>query len=303
MLAVRRAALSRFGENAIKRGMPMAQIEEVLVPLYLHHRYQVDAATNVVGGMHYIYAMRGDGRDPVRMASAAEQRAALSALMASISPSSLALPVDLLKKIPPRPSGYGRTRELFPRYTGLMFDAITPAVTVADQVVGLLLASDRAARLVEQKALDPTLPGLEDIIDALFAASFGATTRSPYEAEIKRAVERVVVDELMDLAGSAPMSQVRAIATLKLQRRSGDLGKVVASAAATNGGESNDGDVAQANLLVADINRFLTRPTNPVALRFPAAVAPPGAPIGEPAMSWLQWLEPDCTWIDWSRWY
>ena len=64
MLAVRRAALSRFGENAIKRGMPMAQIEEVLVPLYLHHRYQVDAAANVVGGMHYIYAMRGDGREP-----------------------------------------------------------------------------------------------------------------------------------------------------------------------------------------------------------------------------------------------
>ena len=303
MLAVRRAALSRFGENAIKRGMPMAQIEEVLVPLYLHHRYQVDAATNVVGGMHYIYAMRGDGRDPVRMASATEQRAALNALMTSISPSALALPADLLKKIPPRPSGFGRTRELFPRYTGLMFDAITPAVTAADQVVGLLLASDRAARLVEQKALDPTLPGLEEVIDALFAASFGATTRSPYEAEIKRAVERVVVDELMDLAGSAPMSQVRAIATLKLQRRSGELGKVVASAATTNGGESNDGDVAQATLLVGDINRFLTRPTNPVALRFPSAVAPPGAPIGEPAMRWVQWLEPDCTWIDWSRWW
>jgi hypothetical protein len=114
MLAVRRAALSRFGENAIKRGMPMAQIEEVLVPLYLHHRYQVDAAANVVGGMHYIYAMRGDGREPVRMASAAEQRNALNALMASISPATLALPPALLKKIPPRPSGYGRSRELFP---------------------------------------------------------------------------------------------------------------------------------------------------------------------------------------------
>jgi len=300
MLAVRRAALSRFGENAIKRGMPMAQIEEVLVPLYLHHRYQVEAATNVVGGMHYIYAIRGDGREPVRMASATEQRAALNALMSAISPSTLALPTDLLKKIPPRPSGFGRTRELFPRYTGLMFDAVSPAVTAADHVIATLLTSDRAARLVEQKALDPTLPGLEEVIDALYAASFGATTRTPYEAEIKRAVERVVVDELMDLAGSAPMSQVRAIATLKLQRRSAELGKV--AAATTNGGEGNDGDVAQANLLVADINRFLTRPTNPVAIRFGAPLAPPGAPIGEPAMDWFRWLEPDCTWIDWRRW-
>jgi hypothetical protein len=53
---------------------------------------------------------------------------------------------------------------------------------------------------------------------------------------------------------------------------------------------------------VADINRFLTRPANPVATRFPAPTAPPGAPIGEPAMEWFKWLEPDCTWIDWYRW-
>ncbi|HEY5545982.1 MAG TPA: zinc-dependent metalloprotease [Gemmatimonadaceae bacterium] len=301
MLEVRRAALSRFGENAIRRGMPMAQMEEVLVPLYLHHRYQVDAATNVVGGMHYIYAMKGDGREPVRMASAAEQRSALNALMASISPAALALPPELLKKIPPRPPGYGRTRELFPRYTGLMFDAISPAVTAAGHVVGTLLASDRAARLVEQKAIDPTLPGLEDVIDALFTASFGATARTPYEAEVKRAVERVVVDELMDLAGSAPMSQVRAITTFKLQRRGLESGRVAATALGneTNG---NEADAAQANLIAADISRFLTRPANPVATRFPAPAAPPGAPIGEPAMEWLRWLEPDCTWIDWQRW-
>jgi len=298
MLAVRRAALSRFGENAIKRGMPMAQIEEVLVPLYLHHRYQVDAAANVVGGMHYIYAMRGDGREPVRMASAAEQRNALNALMASISPSTLALPPALLKKIPPRPSGYGRSRELFPRYTGLMFDAVSPAVTAADQVVSLLLSSDRAARLIEQKAIDPSLPGLEDVIDALFNGSFGATASTSYEAEVRRAVERVVVDELMDLAGSAPMSQVRAIATWKLQQRGIEMGRVLASAIAANG-NGNQSDLAQANLLASDINRFLTRPANPVATRFPAATAPPGAPIGEPAMEWFRWLEPDCTWIDW----
>ena len=297
MLAVRQAALARFGENAIKRGMPMAQIEEVLVPLYLHHRYQIDAAANVVGGMHYIYAMRGDGREPVRMASAPEQRSALNALIASISPSTLALPTDLLKKIPPRPSGYGRTRELFPRYTGAMFDAVSPAVAAADHVVGLLLRPDRGARLVEQKMIDPALPGLDDVIDALIAGTFGAPTRSPYEAEVKRAVERVVIDELMDLAGSAPMSQVRAIATLKLQQRGADLGRTIAGAVAA-GTNGNEGDVAQANLLAMDINRFLTRPANPVAIRFPAAASPPGAPIGEPAMEWFRWLEPDCSWFN-----
>jgi hypothetical protein len=183
-----------------------------------------------------------------------------------------------------------------------MFDAVSPAVVAADHVLGYLLANDRAARLVEQKAIDPTLPGLEDIIDALFAGTFNASTSSPYEAEVRRAVERVVIDDLMDLAANAPMSQVRAIATLKLQRRGAELGRVAANAVAANGTNGSESDVAQANLLAADINRFLTRPANPVATRFAVPNAPPGAPIGEPAMEWLRWLEPDCTWIDWVRW-
>jgi hypothetical protein len=97
------------------------------------------------------------------------------------------------------------------------------------------------------------------------------------------------------------MSQVRAIATLKLQRRGLELGRVATAALAT-GSDGNEGDAAQANLLAADINRFLTRPANPVATRFAAPTSPPGAPIGEPAMEWFRWLDPDCTWIDWRRW-
>ena len=100
MLGVRRASMERFGEQAIKRGQPMALIEEVLVPLYLHHRYQVEAAASAVGGIHYIYAMRGDGREPVKPVSAREQRAALDALIASIKPSELALPSSVLTQHP-----------------------------------------------------------------------------------------------------------------------------------------------------------------------------------------------------------
>jgi hypothetical protein len=291
MMEIRRVALSRFGENAIKRGMPMAQMEEVLVPLYLYHRYQVESAASTLGGMHYIYAMRGDGREPVRMASAAEQNGALRALMNTITPAALALPDAVVKKIPPRPSGYGRTRELFPRYTGLMFDAVTPATVAAGHVVGLILTPDRAARLVEQKALDPSLPGLDNVIESLFTASFNAPARNAYEMEVRRAVERVVIDELIDLAGSAPMPQVRAIATLALQRRATELDRPAA-------GTGDDAALAHRRLLAADINRFLTRPAMAVAVRMPTPEAPPGAPIGEPAMDWLRRIEPPCSLYD-----
>ena len=92
-------------------------------------------------------------------------------------------------------------------------------------VTSLMLTPDRASRLVEQKALDPTLPGLEDVIDALYTASFGATPRTAYEAEVQRAVENVVVDAVISLASTAPMPQVRSIATLMLRRRSAILAR------------------------------------------------------------------------------
>ncbi|MEO6212629.1 MAG: zinc-dependent metalloprotease [Vicinamibacterales bacterium] len=284
MMKVRASALSRFGEQAIKKGEPLATIEEVLVPLYLHHRYQVEAASSVVGGLHYTYAMRGEKVEPVRFASAAEQTRALDAILATIRPSALALPRPLLKSLPPRPSGYGATRELFPRYTAQMFDVITPAVAAADMTVGFLLNETRASRLVEQNALDPTLPGLHGVLDRLLGATFAAAPADAYEAEIQRAVQRVVIERLMTLATNADMSQVRAIASAKLRGRAATLASSGSTPAA-----------AHAALLASDIKRFLDRPAAPAA-RIDLPAAPPGAPIGEPGMEWLRRVEPPCSW-------
>ena len=85
----------------------MATIEEALVPLYMYHRYAVEAAASAVGGQDYIYAFRGDGRTPTKWVPAAQQRAALDALVATLKPSELALPKNALDKIPPRPVRLG----------------------------------------------------------------------------------------------------------------------------------------------------------------------------------------------------
>jgi hypothetical protein len=286
MMEVRRVALSRFGDNTIKLGEPMATMEEVFLPLYLHHRYQVEAAASVLGGQHYVYAMRGDGRVPYTWATAAEQRAALNALAETIKPSTLVLPDAVLKRLPPRPDGYSMTRELFPRYTGMTFDIITPAVVAAYHTVSNVLQPQRAARTVEQHAVDPSLPGLEDVIDELFASSFGATAATPYEAEISRAVERVVIEQLITLAASADMPQVRAIATFKLGRQA-DLMN------ATLPGIQEVAEAAHVALLARDMKRFMD---NPDAFKRPAGpTVPPGAPIGEPGLNWLGLAEPPCT--------
>ncbi len=284
MMEVRRFALDRFGERAIKAGRPMATMEEVLVPLYMYHRYQVTSTASSVGGMHYIYAMRGDGRTPVEPVSSTEQWAAIRSLFATLEPSALAIPRSVLASLPPRPSGYGRTRELFPRYTGPMFDAISPAVVASDHTISEMLQPDRAARLVEQHALDPTLPGLEDVIIGLLQTTVANTGDSPYEAEIRRSVRGVAFDRLMALAGGASMPQVRALATAYLERarhRIDERSKSVVSGTGPVGPE-----FASDRLLALDIGRFLNRPGDVYGLQS-APGAPPGAPIGMPAMDFL----------------
>lgn len=216
MMQVRRTVLDRFGEAAIRRGTPMATIEEVLVPLYLYHRYQAEAAVKVVGGQWSSYALRGYGQTPVRAVPAADQRRALESVLATLRPEALALPRPLLSIIPPRPSGFDATRELFDRETGLSFDAVRPAATAADMVIALLLDEERAVRLVQQHALDSAQPGLDQVLGHLVSATFGPVPADGYHAELSRAVQRVVVERLMDLAATAGMPQVRALAALQL---------------------------------------------------------------------------------------
>ena len=273
IMKVRRAALDRFDETVIRKDAPMATMEEALVPLYMYHRYAVEAAASAVGGQDYIYAFRGDGRTPTKWVPAAQQKAALEALAATLKPSELALPKNALDKIPPRPSGWGMHRELFARYTGDAFDPISPAAIAADVTIGFTLQPDRAARMVAQHALDPSLPGLTDVINALRTATVKAPVANPYEQEIRRATSRALVERLMWLAGGAPMPQVRAEATEALTEIS-RMGLQAAS------------DSAAGQLMAADIKRFLERPMEPI--RTPATFdAPPGAPIGDAPLDWL----------------
>ena len=196
--------------------------------------------------------------------------------MRTLDPSELTLPDNVLALIPPRPAGYRLHQELFRRYTGLVFDAISPAVVAADNTVAMVLQPERAARLVQQEARDHNLPGLGDLIRELVEATFEAHVDNGYEAEVSRAVQRVVVDRLMGLAARAPMPQVRAVASLALDELAGRSEQWSAA-------DSGDADRAHFYLIAKDVRRFLDRPMDPG--QTPASVAaPPGSPIGDPGL-------------------
>ncbi|HEY0017927.1 MAG TPA: zinc-dependent metalloprotease [Longimicrobium sp.] len=273
VLRVRRVALDRFGERAIRAGRPLATLEEVLVPLYLHHRYATEAAAKVLGGQEYTFALRGDEQVPLRTVSGDVQRAAFEALLGTMDPAELAMPRTILGLIPPRPFTYDTHREMFGRYTGMTFDAVSPAVSAADLTVGLILNPERAARLVEQNAMDRSLPGLEWTLDRLMAATFGREQTDPYLAEIDRGIEYVVVRRLMSLAADAPMPQVRALAQEKLMG---------IRAHWTRDAIPENAEGAHRALLAGEIGRFLDRPYVPDQ-RAPLPDLPPGQPIGDEA--------------------
>jgi len=253
--------------------MPMATLEEVLVPLYLGHRYQIEAASKVVGGLSYTYAMRGDGQTATTPVPAREQRRALSVLLASLTPNALALPEKILRILPPRPMGYPQHRELFPSRTGLTFDALAPPEVASNHVLGLLLNSERAARLVEHQAFDKSMPGLSEVIDAVLSSTWKSNHGTGYDGEIQRVVDNVALYHLFGLAADEnALGQVRAIASLKLLQL-----RDWASAEAKKAKDERQ----RAHLMFAagQIARF---EEDPKEFAFPKpSEPPPGQPIGD----------------------
>lgn len=272
MMEVRRAALARFGDRAIREGLPLATLEETLVPLYLHHRYQTAAAIKAIGGIVYTYAMRGDGQEPWHAVPADAQRRALDAVLRTLTPSALAIPRPILARIPPRPDGYARHRELFARRTGVAFDPIAPAESAAELTVSWLLLPERAARLVTQRALDPSLPGLGDVLERLIAAGCDAEPPADsYEAEIARTVRATIAGAIGRLAVEAPMAQVRAEARAALAALPARVGSRPT-------GDSRE--TASRQLLFASVAAVLEGRERPPVFPAPAE-APPGEPIGD----------------------
>ena len=219
VMKVRASALRRFGENNIREGAPLATLEDVLVPIYMYHRYQVEAAAKVVGGQDYTFSLKGKGDRNPQIVAPEEQRRALDAVLDTIKPDALMLPESLLKLIPPRPAGYARTREDFRIRTQPTFDALAPAEAITEHVSGFLLNPERAARLVQFHARDPRNPGLVEVVDKIITSTWKAPVASGYAGEIQHTVDMVILGDLMALASAehAP-NQVRAVAEIKLDQ-------------------------------------------------------------------------------------
>lgn len=273
-MEVRTLALNRFGVSNLAPDQPMAVLEEVLVPLYLRHRYQIDAVAKLVGGVGYTYKMRGDGQSLPEAVSAGKQREALNALLTTVEPASLALPPHIQTQIPPRPPGYGSHRELFSGRTGPVFDPYAPGAVIAQQVFGLLLNPSRTARLAYQKDFNPALADLiEVLVSVTQKVLLSDIPRDPYEAELQRQTQQIWVDELLSAAASTAQAPAARSALLFHL-------KDIMNWLTDNADQFDDQTRAHRFTVLDDIDRYIYRPYQ--ATEKPSQVTtPPGSPIGQ----------------------
>ena len=250
-IRVREIGLARFGANAIRTGEPLSNLEYVLLPLYMHHRFQLRSAAQSLGGADYRYAVKGDGQAPFTIVPAEEQRDALETILFTLTIDFLALPEEIVSMIPPPAYRYGEG-EAFPGHTELLFDPLGAAEGAANFSVGEILHPQRMARLEVFGSMGD-YPALEEVADRLIEATWDAPpAEDDYGQRVLHIVQRSVADRMMQEASSAGNpAEVRAILSDRLDRLAARI-------------ESTSAPSPHERLVAADIRRWQARIENTV---------------------------------------
>lgn len=197
LLTIRDLGLAQFSTAVLRPGRPLSEIESRLVPLYLLHRYQVDAAAKTIAGWQFDYRLRGERARPAMRAPATAQRAALAALLAAVTPQRLQLPDAVRGSLPPPVFGYGRDREAFQHTTGAWFDELAPARAGAQLVAGQLLQPQRLNRLLQQGIAVPDQLSLDELLEQLFESQFELTNADSHTSLVARETAWVFLYEYL----------------------------------------------------------------------------------------------------------
>lgn len=199
VLQVRQKALDQFSEKAIQEAMPMSRLEDVLVPVYNYHRYQIEAVVKLIGGMNYSYSVRGDVQQQPQILDNAIQQKALKAALDCLSPDVLTLSDRISLMIPPRPPMYYGVGETFAKRTGMSFDPMAAAEALAHFELGFLFNAERANRLEQFKAQKGTM-GWGEVLDAIIQKIWMAPKQEGLKGQVQAQTQQIVLTWLLVLS-------------------------------------------------------------------------------------------------------
>jgi hypothetical protein len=243
-----------------------------LVPIYLFHRYQVDAVAKLVGGVDYAYPVAGGGAETATPVPAATQRAALAALVRTVSPAELDIPEPLLALLAAQQSGEPDPQndiEVFQSQQGRAFDAGVAADVAADVMLTALFAPQRVNRLADAGRRDATALGLGETIDTVTRAAF-----APATGRLGEPARRVQAQAVLALAGLLRGDGLSSTSAAIIDGRLLALAATLkASSAADPTQRAHD---RWLGALIGDRERL----DQLLAARRHAPAIPPGSPIG-----------------------
>jgi hypothetical protein len=264
---VRAHALNNMGDATITTGTPYSELEKILVPVYLMHRYQIEAVSKMLGGVTYNYNVKGDALDhKIAAVSPSDQKRALDALLNTMKPSYLKIPNQLLEIISPQAYGFRRDRESFRGNTGLAFDPIGAAEASVNNTMGFMLHPERLSRINQQGE-----NALYEYLNTITNEIFTMDNTDHISKQLSFMNQKLLAAHLINLHLEADDRQVSGMAHLILSSTLGD--KVM------DGFQDSDANTQAHYLYLGKM--YEDASNSPEDWKLPAIKEmPPGSPIG-----------------------
>ncbi len=273
VMQVRAAALNSFGVGNLRPDESYADLQTKFVPLYLYHRYQLQAAAKFVGGYDFVYRAEGDGRFAPAAMSWPEQLRALNGLLQTLSPEALMIDANLVSLLSPRGAGGGDPqfrREAFAGIAAPAFSSDEAVAVAADLVFDALLHPRRLQRLAEQGRTIPGHEGLAGVLDRTRQFVMRSARR---ETGAELAVRAVVLERLTEHLIAYLQSPDTGIAVRAAVRTA--LSGIRQASDRARGGLAT-----YTTLLVKRIDDAFARARTPAVKKPTGPNVPPGSPIG-----------------------
>ena len=196
LLKVRDLALKNIDLDNLIDGEPYDRIEDILVPIYMLHRYQIEAAAKAIGGVDYLYFVKNNNNDKVKFVDSKLQRKSLESLLSVLKPKNLVLPNNLFDILSPRSFRNPRTRENFVSNTGVTFDYINISSSLINHTLTFLLNPERINRINQQNIFGDDILTLENYLAEISKSIFDNKKLNTYEESVNKNTSSLYLDHL-----------------------------------------------------------------------------------------------------------
>ena len=265
LLKVRDLALRNIDLENLVDGEPYDRIEDILVPIYMLHRYQIESTAKAIGGVDYLYFVKNLNNDKVKFVNSKLQKESLESLLNVLNPKNLVLPDNLIEILSPRSFRNPRTRENFESNTGVTFDYINASSSVINHTLTFLINPERINRIYQQNMFGENILKLEDYLTIISNSIFSNKKMSLYEASINNNTSSLFLDHLFLAFNNS---------------KTNDLSKSLILSSILNTKETLSSNLNDYNaFLVNKINGFLNNPDKYKPIE--KTKIPDGSPIGD----------------------